>query len=187
MKNWILVLCTLTLSSTLTFAQVQTKPKAGEKAPQTQSGKVKPDADARPKKKQAATDEFNTLIAEYYKAWNTLNASNPAKYYSQDPKLIFYDITPLQYKGWKEYQGGVVKLFQDFVTFRLVPNNDLTVTRRAKVAWTTMTLHISGKQKDGTEMERDARHTAIWEKSKGKWLIVHEHISVPLPAASAGE
>jgi ketosteroid isomerase-like protein len=30
-------------------------------------------------------------------------------------------------------------------------------------------------------MELDARHTAIWERRGGKWLVVHEHISVPLP------
>ncbi|MGH9856203.1 MAG: YybH family protein [Acidobacteriota bacterium] len=151
------------------------------------TAKVKPDADAKPKKKPASTDEFNTLMAEYYKAWNTLNVSNPAKYYSQEPGLIFYDIAPLQYKGWKQYQTGVAELFQGFASFRLIPNNDLTVTRKGKMAWTTQTLHLSGKQKDGKAMELDARHTAIWEKVKGKWLIVHEHISVPLPDAPVAQ
>ena len=186
MKNWIFVICILVISSTISFAQTQTKPTA-KKSPQTKSSKVQPEAEAKPKKKQAGTNEFSTLITEYYKAWNTLNVSNPAKYYSQAPGLIFYDIAPLQYRGWKEYQAGVAKLFQDFATIQLVPNDDLTVTRKAKIAWTTMTLHVSGKEKNGTQVELDARHTAIWEKSKGKWLIVHEHISVPLPDAPAGK
>jgi ketosteroid isomerase-like protein len=30
-------------------------------------------------------------------------------------------------------------------------------------------------------MEVDGRHTAIWEKRGAKWLIVHEHVSAPLP------
>ena len=33
---------------------------------------------------------------------------------------------------------------------------------------------------DGKAMELDIRHTAIWEKRGGKWLIVHEHVSAPL-------
>jgi ketosteroid isomerase-like protein len=183
MRNWIFALFILAISSSITFGQAQTKPQAGEKVPQTKSTKVKPDADAKSKKKTDATDEFNTLLTEYYKAWNTLNVSNPAKYYSQQPGLIFYDIAPLQYKGWKEYQAGVSKLFQGFTSFQLIPNKDINVTRRGKVAWTTMTLHVSGKQKDGKPMELEARHTAIWEKTKSKWVIVHEHISAPLPSA----
>ena len=183
MKNWILILLFVAFSTSVTSAQTQTKPGPGQKTPQTKSSKIKQQSDAKLKKKQTGTDEFKALIVEYYKAWNTLNVTTPAKYYAQAPDLIFFDLAPLQYKGWKEYQGGAAKLFQDFSSLRLVPNNDLKITRRAKVAWTTMTLHISGKQKNGTEMEMDARHTAIWEKTQGKWLIVHEHISVPIPAA----
>jgi ketosteroid isomerase-like protein len=183
MKNLILPICIFMICSTMSLAQPETKPQSPDKATQTKSTKVKQDSDAKPKKKPAA-DDFTALMAEYYKAWNTLNVSNPAKFYSQEPDLIFYDIAPLQYKGWKEYQSGVAALFQGFATFRLIPNNDLKVTRKARVAWTTRTLHVSGKRKDGTPMELDARHTAIWEKAKGKWLIVHEHISAPLPDAA---
>jgi ketosteroid isomerase-like protein len=34
--------------------------------------------------------------------------------------------------------------------------------------------------KDGKGLEADTRQTAIWEKRGGKWLIVHEHVSVPM-------
>ena len=107
----------------------------------------------------------------------------PAKYYAKDADLIFYDIAPMKYNGWAEYKAGVMKAFFDTITSgKLTPNiNDLKVTRRGNVAWTTLTFHLSGKPKAGGSMELDARHTAIWEKRGGHWLIVHEHISVPLP------
>ena len=35
--------------------------------------------------------------------------------------------------------------------------------------------------KGGGQTEMDGRHTAIWERRGGKWLIVHEHVSAPLP------
>jgi ketosteroid isomerase-like protein len=43
-----------------------------------------------------------------------------------------------------------------------------------------VTFHLSGKKKTGESVEVDGRHTVIWENRSGKWLIVHEHFSVPL-------
>ena len=139
-----------------------------------------------PKKvtRQPAGDaEFVKLIEGYYAAWSTLNTDNADKYYAKDADLIFYDIAPMKYNGWAEYKAGVMKAFFDQITSgKLTPNlDDLKVTRRGNVAWTTLTFHLSGVLKAGGSMELDARHTAIWEKRGGHWLIVHEHISVPLP------
>ncbi|HMH44847.1 MAG TPA: nuclear transport factor 2 family protein [Pyrinomonadaceae bacterium] len=39
---------------------------------------------------------------------------------------------------------------------------------------------MSAKQKDGTPVEFDGRHTAVWEKRERQWLIIHEHVSKPL-------
>jgi uncharacterized protein (TIGR02246 family) len=133
--------------------------------------------------KSAPDDEFKALIEGYYTAWSTLKLDNAAKYYAKDADLIFYDIAPLKYNDWAEYRAGVQKAFIDVISSgKLTPNlNDLRVTRRGNIAWTTLTFHLSATPKAGGSMELDARHTAIWEKRDGKWLIVHEHISVPLP------
>ena len=156
------------------FAQTQTK--AAQPQTQTQPKAAKPGA--------AGQDaEFKALIAKYYEGWNTLNPDNVASFYAKEGTLVFYDLTPLQYKGWQAYKQGVVQVFQTFSTMKLVPNNDLKVTKRGKVAWTTMTFHVSAAKKDGTKIEADGRHTAVWEKKGGKWLIVHEHVSAPLPEA----
>ena len=142
-------------------------------------------AQAKPSDKKATgvDAEFKKLIEEYYAAWSQLSTDTPAKYYAKDADLIFYDIAPMKYNSWKEYHDGVQKYFFDTATSaKLVPNmNDLKVTRRGNVAWTTVTFHLSSALKAGGTMELDARHTAIWERRGGQWLIVHEHISVPLP------
>jgi len=131
----------------------------------------------------AADDEseFKDLITKYYTAWNTMNSANAAQFYAQDPDLVYYDIAPLQYHGFKEYQDGAQKNFFDTATTcKLTPNNDLKVTRHGDIAWTTLTFHLSAVFKQGGALELDARQTSIWEKRDGKWLIVHEHISTPL-------
>ena len=141
---------------------------------------------ARPpaRRAQAADAEFKKLIENYYTAWSQLNTDTPAKYYAKDADLIFYDIAPMKYHGWKEYHDGVQKYFFDTASSaKLVPNmDDLKVTRRGDVAWTTVTFRLTSTPKaGGQETHLDARHTAIWERRGGHWLIVHEHVSVPLP------
>ena len=142
-------------------------------------------AQAKPPAKRATgvDAEFKKMIEEYYVAWSQLNTDTPAKYYAKDADLVFYDIAPMKYNSWKEYHDGVQKNFFDMATSAtLTPNmNDLKVTRRGDVAWTTLTFHMTIKLKAGGTTEVDARHTAIWERRGGQWLIVHEHVSVPLP------
>jgi ketosteroid isomerase-like protein len=97
-------------------------------------------------------------------------------------QLGFFDIVPLKYSGWAAYKKGVQQAFFDKISAgKLTPNNDLTITRRGGIAWMTLTFHLSFTLKTGAAIELDCRHTAVWENRGGKWLIVHEHISAPLP------
>jgi ketosteroid isomerase-like protein len=132
--------------------------------------------------KSAPDAEFKKLIDGYYAAWSSMNPDNAAKFYAKQPGLVFYDIAPLKYNSWAEYKEGVMKAFIDQISSgKLTPNDDLKVNRRGAVVWTTVTFHLSANQKAGGTLELDGRHTAIWEKRGGKWVIVHEHVSAPLP------
>ena len=127
-------------------------------------------------------DDFNDLIKRYYAAWSTLNPDNASFLYAKDANLVFFDIAPLKYSGgWREYRDNFKKnVAPGFSSLTLTPGNDLKVTRRGSIALTTLTFHISAKQKDGGAMEFDGRHTIVWEKRGGQWMIIHEHVSKPL-------
>jgi len=130
----------------------------------------------------AGDAEFLALIDRYAAAWSSMGSDQPAPLYAKDAGLVFYDLAPFAYAGWSEYREGVQKNFFDKMSSgKLTHKGDLRVTRRGNVAWTTVSLHLSLTFKDGKTEEFDARHTAIWEKRSGKWLIVHEHVSVPMP------
>jgi ketosteroid isomerase-like protein len=133
--------------------------------------------------KTAVETEFKTMIDQYYTAWSTLDPDKAAKFYAKDADLPFFDVAPLKYKNWADYRAGVIKAFTETSSSgKLTPNNDLRVTQRGTVVWTTLTFHLSATPKTGgASMELECRHTAIWEKRGGKWLIVHEHVSAPLP------
>jgi len=132
--------------------------------------------------KTALEAEFKTMIAQYYAAWSTLDPDKAAKYYAKDADIVFYDIAPLKYNAWSEYRAGVIKAFTEVMSSgKLTPNDDLKVNQRGNIVWTTVTFHLSATPKTGGAMELECRHTAIWEKRGSKWVIVHEHVSAPLP------
>ena len=40
---------------------------------------------------------------------------------------------------------------------------------------------LAANMKQGKPLDLNCRDTVIWENRGGKWLIVHEHFSAPLP------
>ena len=47
-------------------------------------------------------------------------------------------------------------------------------------AYSTAIVALAWKMKDGRAVDVLDRTTDIWRKIKGKWMIVHEHNSVPV-------
>ena len=132
---------------------------------------------------QKATDDatFRKLIDSYCTAWSSGNADNPARFYAKEDGLVFYDVAPFSYHGWKEYHEGVKKEFLDnAASVTLSAGKDLKVRRHGTVAWITVPMHLSEKTKDGKNVETEIRYTGIWEKRPAGWLLVHEHLSAPL-------
>lgn len=132
---------------------------------------------------QKATDDatFRKLTDDYCAAWSSGNPANAAKFYNETGGLIFYDVTPFSYSSWKDYQTGVHKAFLDnAISATLTAGKELKVTRHGNIAWTTVPMHLSEKTKDGKDVELNVRYTGIWEKHRKSWLLVHEHLSVPL-------
>ena len=138
-------------------------------------------AGARAQQKATDNATFRKLIDNYCAAWSSGNAANAAKFYAKDDGLVFYDVTPFSYNGWKEYSPGVQKaLFDNMATGSLTAGKELKVTRHGNIAWLTVPMHFSEQTKDGKSIDLQLRYTGIWEKRGATWLLVHEHLSVPL-------
>src|SRR5258706_5131692 len=60
---------------------------------------------------QRASDDatFRRLIEGYCAAWSSGNAEAPFRFYAKDNGLVFYDLAPFAYHGWKAYRDGVPK------------------------------------------------------------------------------
>jgi ketosteroid isomerase-like protein len=60
----------------------------------------------------------------------------------------------------------------------------MNVTRDGNMAFATYIAHMTGNGKDGNPIDVTMRITDVLRKSSGKWLIVHEHVSVPVDLTS---
>jgi ketosteroid isomerase-like protein len=135
-------------------------------------------AGARAQQKATDAATFRKLTDDFCTAWSTGNAEAPAKFYAKDDGLVFYDVAPFAYHGWKEFHDGVQKEFLDNASeIKLAAGKELKVTRRGMIAWTTVPMHLLEKSKNGKTTEMDLRYTGIWEKRGASWVLVHDHLS----------
>jgi len=120
------------------------------------------------------------LLQKIWDGWATLDPANTAQYYAQGPHT-FFDIAPLKYSGWDEYQKGVVNVLADFKTAKLTVNDDAEIHAiGGDHAWGSATVKEDAVMKSGKREMGIFRWTFVFEKQGGKWLLVHEHISEPL-------
>jgi ketosteroid isomerase-like protein len=123
--------------------------------------------------------DFRPLMQQIWDAWGTLDPSKTAKYYSKEAKRTFFDITPMKYQGWNEYQVGVKKAFADYSSAKFTLYAGGHVAQRGNFAWAEDTGHATLNKKAGGKDDFDFRWTVLWEKEGSDWLIIHEHVSTP--------
>jgi len=125
------------------------------------------------------TEAIRLTILKTYENWSALQPDANDPYYAAQADAVWYDVTAMQYFGWAEYKAGVKETFKDFQNINFVFDRDITVNRAGKIAWATATWKAEARMKDGKEILLQGRFTKVLQKQKGKWVIVHEHVSVP--------
>lgn len=133
-------------------------------------------------KAKRETFDFRPLMQQVWDAWGTLNPDNAARFYSKDAGRTFFDLAPLKYAGWSDYQAGVKRVFADYSSAKFILNGDQHVGQRPAIAWANATGHATLMKKAGGKDDFDFRWTVVWEKDGNDWLIIHEHVSVPMAA-----
>ena len=101
------------------------------------------------------------------------------------PDLVSFDIVPpLQHLGavskWKNW-ADVFMAYQRPIGYEI---RDLTITVGDGVAFGHSLNRISGTLKDGSRSDYWVRWTTCYRKIDGNWLMVHDHVSVPMDVKS---
>jgi ketosteroid isomerase-like protein len=129
------------------------------------------------KKSPAAPDK--AYLQKIWDGWATRDPANVAQYYANGPHT-FFDIAPLKYNSWDEYESGVKKVIGGYKSAKFTVNDDLAVHPHGDLVWATATVADEMTTNAGKVEMGNFRWTVVFEDQDGKWIIVHEHVSAPL-------
>jgi ketosteroid isomerase-like protein len=129
--------------------------------------------------KSSAGAVDKAYLQKIWDGWAALDPAGQKQYYAQGPH-VFFDIAPLKYGSWDEYQSGVSNVLSGYKAARFTLNDDLLIHKSGDIYWVTATVASDMTEKSGKRDMGTFRWTAILEKEDGKWLIIHEHVSAPL-------
>ncbi|MGA8533832.1 MAG: nuclear transport factor 2 family protein [Candidatus Tumulicola sp.] len=101
--------------------------------------------------------------------------------YVPNDSLFVFDVgPPREHRGWNDYREDWKALFAGFKdnpTFEII---DFGMTIDGDVAYTHSAQRISANTGAKTRTTVVVRVTDVLRKINGKWLIVEEHVSIPV-------
>jgi uncharacterized protein (TIGR02246 family) len=96
------------------------------------------------------------------------------------PDAVSFDLAPpLEYRGTEAIRRTLEEWFPTFLGPVGYGLHDLSVTVGGEVAFSRSLNHITGRRTNDEETDVWVRVTVCYQRSGGKWVIAHEHVSVP--------
>ena len=131
------------------------------------------------KKSAAGPVPDKAYLQKVWDGWSTLDPANVEKYYAKGPST-FFDIAPLKYNSWDEYEKGVKGIVAGYKSAKFTVNDDAEFHTAGEIVWGTATVKSDMVAKTSLHEMATFRWTYVFQNQDGRWLIVHEHISAPL-------
>jgi ketosteroid isomerase-like protein len=133
---------------------------------------------------QAATGDeasIRALEARFAAAVIAKDVDAVMKVYMSGESLVVFDVVPpRQYVGAKSYRKDWADFLGSFngpVKFEI---SDLSVAADGTIGFSHSIQHVTGTDTKGQPVDLTVRVTDVYRKIKGNWLVVHEHVSVPV-------
>ena len=131
-------------------------------------------------KKGAGPAPDKAFLQKIWDGWGTLNASNQTQYYATG-KHTYFDVSPLKYDSWDEYEKTVGKELEEYKSGKFTVGDDAEIHPAGDYVWGSATVKEDAMLKNGKHEMATMRWTFVFGKENGKWVIVHEHVSEPMP------
>jgi uncharacterized protein (TIGR02246 family) len=125
--------------------------------------------------------EIKALYDDWAKAFEARDIDGIMAVYAPGDELIAYDVVaPLQYKGKDAYRKDYLDFLAQYDGPIHVEYRDMRILSSGTIGIIHAVERMTGKLKDGQPSDLWLRATSGVQKINGKWLIVHDHISVPV-------
>ena len=124
---------------------------------------------------------ITALEHRYTAAFNDKNVNDIMANYVAGESLFVFDVTPpRQHIGWADYKKDWEDLFAAFPGPILLEMTDLKITVVGPQAYGHNIQSGFFTRRDGSKLDLVVRVTDVYRKMNGRWLIVQEHVSVPV-------
>jgi len=140
-----------------------------------------------PRNDKTATDEqaIRAMYDQYSAAVRSRNVDAIMAFYAPDDDLIAFDaFPPRQYVGVASYRKAYEGFFATYPGPVTSEISDLRITANSTLGFASSIDRWVATGSDGKTTEIVFRGTNGLRKINGKWLIVHEHVSVPVDPAT---
>ena len=124
-----------------------------------------------------------TLIRELLKKWAdaTRSGSRDEVLVSHASDVTIFDVLPpLKYEGADAYRKSWDEWQPTTEGPGLFEIHDLKITTGQDVAFAHCFIQCGGIRPNGRTFEDWVRATFCFRKLEGKWLVTHQHISMPI-------
>ncbi len=124
---------------------------------------------------------IRSLEDRFAAAFNAGDIDAIMKNYIPGDSLVVFDVVPRkQYLGAEAYRKDWEDFFTHFKGTPKIAITDLGITVDGNLGFSHSFQHITGTDNQGHSVDRTVRVTDGYRKIGGNWLIVLEHISVPV-------
>ena len=131
----------------------------------------------------AAAAEIRSVIARWVEAFRTRSVDTAREIHSR--ATVSFDIVPpLRYRGFDDYATAWEGAFDSFAGPIDITLHDQNITVRDDIAFSHSLNRFAATTHDGVKVEYWFRWTACFQKLDGRWLIVHDHSSLPTDFAN---
>jgi ketosteroid isomerase-like protein len=128
---------------------------------------------------------IRALENRFAAAFNAGDVDAMMKNYITGETLVVFDVVPpRQHLGADAYRKAWLGFFSHFKGTPKISITDLAITVDGSLAFSHSIQHVTGTDAKGHPVDRTVRVTDGYRKIGGNWLIVHEHVSVPVDLAT---
>jgi uncharacterized protein (TIGR02246 family) len=125
--------------------------------------------------------EIRALEERFVAAMKAKDLDAIMKVYAPGQTLFVFDvIPPRQYVGAAAYRKDWQTFLDSFEGPITVELSDLDVAADRNLAFSHSIQRVAGTDKQGKKLDLTVRVTDVYKKARGRWLIIHEHVSVPV-------
>jgi ketosteroid isomerase-like protein len=127
--------------------------------------------------------QLRMLESRFATAMNNKNLDAVMAAYAPEKSLFVFDVVgpPSVHFGWDQYREAFKQMFAAISGPLRLTMTDLDIVIGGDLGYSRSLQRVSGiRAKDRKPFDYTVRVTDVYRKIGGKWLIVQEHLSLPI-------